>query len=53
MIGVGIVLNVDLAEATGLKVNSGIVVDEYTRTSGQDIVAVGDCTYQHNEPYDT
>jgi rubredoxin-NAD+ reductase len=32
-----------LAEAAGLKVNVGIVVDRYLRTSAPDIYALGDC----------
>ena len=52
VIGVGIVPNVELAEAAGLDVDNGIVVDEYARTSDADIVAAGDCTRHHNVLYD-
>lgn len=52
VIGVGIVPNVELAEAAGLEVNNGIVVDEFARTSDPDIVAAGDCTCHHNKTYD-
>lgn len=52
VIGVGIVPNVELAEAAGLDVDNGIVVDEYARTSDADIVAAGDCTQHHNALYD-
>jgi len=41
-IGVGIVPNVELAVAAGLKVDNGIVVDEQLRTSHPDIYAAGD-----------
>ena len=41
--GVGIVPNVELAQAAGLKVANGIVVDEFARTSDPAIYAVGDC----------
>jgi NAD(P)H-nitrite reductase large subunit len=34
--------NVELAEAAGLEVDMGILVDEYTRTSSPDIFAAGD-----------
>jgi 3-phenylpropionate/trans-cinnamate dioxygenase ferredoxin reductase subunit len=44
IIGVGAVPNVELAEASGLMCNNGIVVDRYARTSDPDIVAAGDCT---------
>jgi NADPH-dependent 2,4-dienoyl-CoA reductase/sulfur reductase-like enzyme len=42
IIGVGIRPNVELAEAAGLTVDNGIVVDEYMRTSDPDIYAAGD-----------
>lgn len=41
--GIGIVPNVELAQAAGLEVDGGIVVDEQSRTSDPDIVAAGDC----------
>lgn len=40
--GIGIEPNVDLARAIGLKVEDGITVDEFLRTSGTDIFAAGD-----------
>lgn len=43
VIGIGIVPDVRLAEAVGLDVNDGIVVDEYGRTTDPDIHAAGDC----------
>ena len=52
IIGVGIVPNVELADAAGLSVDNGIVVDEYARTSDPDIVAAGDCTWHYNPVYD-
>jgi 3-phenylpropionate/trans-cinnamate dioxygenase ferredoxin reductase subunit len=52
VVGVGIMPNVELAEAAGLEVNNGIVVDEFARTSDADIVAAGDCTMHHNALYD-
>jgi 3-phenylpropionate/trans-cinnamate dioxygenase ferredoxin reductase subunit len=52
IIGVGIVPNVELAQAAGLKVENGIVVDEFARTSDPRIVAAGDCTFHHNGIYD-
>ena len=51
VIGVGIVPNVELAEAAGLAVDNGILVDEYCATSDSDIVAAGDCTNHFNEIY--
>ena len=41
-IGVGIVPNVELAQAAGLTVDNGVVVDEQLRTSHPDIYAAGD-----------
>jgi len=52
IIGIGIIPNVELAQAAGLEVENGIVVDEFTRTSNPDIVAAGDCTWHYNAIYD-
>ncbi|MBI4258753.1 MAG: FAD-dependent oxidoreductase [Thaumarchaeota archaeon] len=41
-VGVGISPNTDLAVQAGLKVDNGIVVDEYLRASHPDIYAAGD-----------
>jgi len=41
-VGIGIQPNSELAEAAGLAVGNGIVVDEYGRTSDPDIYAAGD-----------
>jgi 3-phenylpropionate/trans-cinnamate dioxygenase ferredoxin reductase subunit len=49
VVGVGLDPNVELAEQAGLRVDNGIVVDEFTRTSDPDILAAGDCT---NHPSD-
>jgi len=43
VIGIGIVPNVELAIVAGLRVDNGIVVDEYLRTADERIYAVGDC----------
>jgi 3-phenylpropionate/trans-cinnamate dioxygenase ferredoxin reductase component len=40
--GVGIEPNVELAESVGLKIENGIVVDEFLRTTHPDIYAAGD-----------
>ena len=40
--GIGIVPNTDLAEASGLKVENGIIVDEFLRASYPDVYAAGD-----------
>jgi 3-phenylpropionate/trans-cinnamate dioxygenase ferredoxin reductase subunit len=43
LIGVGIVPNVELATVAGLKVDNGIVVDQFGRTNDPAIYALGDC----------
>ncbi len=48
IIGVGIYPDTALAEAAGLAVDNGIVVDEYARTSHPDIYAAGDVTNHFN-----
>lgn len=49
LIGVGIVPNVELAEAAGLHVDNGIRVDDRCQTSDPNIHAVGDCTNHPNK----
>ena len=51
VVGVGIIPNTELAEAAGLDVENGIVVDACTRTSDPDICAAGDCTNHPNGVY--
>lgn len=42
IVGIGVVPNVELAEAAGAEVDDGIVVDERFRTSLADVYALGD-----------
>ncbi|WP_129775303.1 NAD(P)/FAD-dependent oxidoreductase [Peristeroidobacter soli] len=44
VVGIGLLPNTELAQAAGLEVDNGIVVNEYAVTSDPDIVAAGDCT---------
>ncbi len=44
LIGIGAVPDETLAAEAGLEVGNGIVVDEYARTSDEQIFAAGDCT---------
>ncbi len=44
VVGVGVLPNIELAQASGLHCGDGIVVDESCRTSDATIVAAGDCT---------
>ena len=46
VVGIGMAANDELAQAAGLLVDGGIVVDEYCRTQDHRVLAVGDCT-QH------
>jgi 3-phenylpropionate/trans-cinnamate dioxygenase ferredoxin reductase subunit len=45
VVGVGVVPNVELAQAAGLEVSDGIVVDDRLLTSDPAISAVGDCAH--------
>ena len=49
VIGIGIVPNVQLAEAAGLEVDNGIKVDALCRTSDPDVFAAGDVTNHPND----
>jgi 3-phenylpropionate/trans-cinnamate dioxygenase ferredoxin reductase subunit len=51
IIGVGVIPNIELAEAAGLTIDNGIVVDEFATTNDADIVAAGDCTNHYNPIY--
>jgi len=47
--GIGILPNVEIAEAAGLAVENGIVVNEVGQTSEAHIFAAGDCTSHPND----
>ena len=49
VIGIGLVPNVELAAEAGLKVDNGVVVDAFGRTSDPDIYAAGDVTNHPND----
>jgi 3-phenylpropionate/trans-cinnamate dioxygenase ferredoxin reductase subunit len=51
IVGIGVIPNTELAEAAGLRVDNGIVVDDQCRTSDPNIYAIGDCTSHPNEIY--
>jgi 3-phenylpropionate/trans-cinnamate dioxygenase ferredoxin reductase component len=48
VVGVGVIPNIELAEAAGLACDNGIVVDNTAQTEDPDIVAAGDCTNHPN-----
>ncbi|MDE2088402.1 MAG: FAD-dependent oxidoreductase [Gammaproteobacteria bacterium] len=50
--GIGIMPNVELAQAAGLAVDNGIVVDGALRTSQPDVYAAGDVAAFHNPALD-
>jgi 3-phenylpropionate/trans-cinnamate dioxygenase ferredoxin reductase subunit len=44
VVGIGVLPNAEIAQAAGLEVSGGIVVDACSRTADAAIVAAGDCT---------
>jgi NADPH-dependent 2,4-dienoyl-CoA reductase/sulfur reductase-like enzyme len=50
--GIGIQPNVELAKMAGFKIENGIVVDEFLRTSHPDIYAAGDVANFYNPSLD-
>lgn len=52
VVGIGILPNTELAEAAGLEVENGIIVNEFCQTSDPDIYAAGDATWHYCPFYD-
>lgn len=52
IIGIGVVPNVELAEAAGVETEDGIVIDSNGRTSSPHIFAAGDCANFFDARYD-
>ena len=48
IVGIGIVPNIEIAEAAGIECSNGILVDDHCRTSAADVYAAGDCTNHPN-----
>ncbi len=48
VVGIGLIPNTELAEAAGLEVDNGIIVDDHACTSDENIYAAGDCTNYPN-----
>jgi len=51
VVGVGLIPNTELAEAAGLEVQNGVVVDAAGCTSDPSIYGAGDCTFHENTFY--
>ncbi|MDF1831427.1 MAG: FAD-dependent oxidoreductase [Porticoccaceae bacterium] len=51
VVGIGLLPNVELAESAGVSCDNGVVVDEYGRTSVDNIYAAGDCANHPNPIY--
>ena len=49
----GTIPNIDLVKDTDVKINRGIVVDKYMRTSVEDVYAAGDCAEIYDFVYKT
>ncbi len=49
LVGIGVIANAEIAEAAGLAVDDGIVVDAHLRTADPRIHAIGDCA-RHPRP---
>ncbi|MFS4469003.1 NAD(P)/FAD-dependent oxidoreductase [Maribacter sp. 2210JD10-5] len=52
IVGIGIKVNTELAEAAGLETGNGIHVNSSTVTKDPKVYAIGDCTFHHNPHYD-
>jgi nitrite reductase (NADH) large subunit len=51
LISAGVKPHIKLATDAGIKVNKGIIVDEYLRTSADDVYAAGDVLEFHGQVY--
>ncbi len=52
VIGIGIIPDTALAQQSGLDVNNGIITDQFTKTSVDNIYAIGDCACTYLPRYD-
>jgi 3-phenylpropionate/trans-cinnamate dioxygenase ferredoxin reductase component len=51
IIGIGVLPAVSLAKGAGLKLEDGVMVNQFCQTSDPDIYAVGDVTWHHHSLY--
>jgi len=47
-VAIGLDLNTEILQGTGIELDDGIVVDEYMRTNDEDVFAAGDVTRFHD-----
>jgi len=52
IVGIGIIVNTELAENAGLTIENGIAVNQQTQTVDPNIYAIGDCAFHYNRHYD-
>ena len=52
IVGVGVRVNQEFAQAAGLTIENGIKVNEQCQTNDSNIYAIGDCAFHHNQHYD-
>jgi NADPH-dependent 2,4-dienoyl-CoA reductase/sulfur reductase-like enzyme len=52
VVGIGVTPRVELAQQAGLKVDDGVVVNDYLRTSDPAVYAAGDIAHYHDRRYD-
>lgn len=52
VVGIGVIPNIELAEAAGITCDNGIVVDNRCKTSADNVYAIGDCSNHPNELLD-
>ena len=51
IVGVGVYVNQELAQGTGIEILNGIKVNAKCQTSDTNIYAIGDCSYHYNPHY--
>lgn len=48
IVGIGVIPNIELAEAAGINCDNGIVVNDHCLTSAPNVYAIGDCSNHPN-----
>ncbi len=51
IIATGVVPNVELAKNSGIRVDRGVLVNDFLETSEQDVYAIGDCIQHRGKTY--